>query len=749
MPFCRSCGDIVHGTKCGKCGGRPVGGIVKVHEQGSQTGIAATTSNDTRSRTIIATLLRHNQEIQPSISRPISTRLDPSVSAHIAASTSTSAPTLSPDRKPGLTLDVDTLPASAGVLPDPDGGSQLSKVYGSVLQPRSSLAHHACAHCATHFQPDATIFPDPSPSASAGLKTEGGFVANGGRVWHRACFSTSPAVDLLGRPTCATCFETHLKPAAAAAAPRMPITKPKTLKEEASPAIDELHSKLGISQPAREGTSSRSRSREASPGRLESPQRDRTSARLSSPLGSAPAPAPAHHEGHSNDNLETTPTKREGKHSAPSRSPSRSPLPFSWSTKDTAASTPATQLFSSSTSTSTSDAVSISPRQSVDLSDEARCSTCDRALFNIAGGGSHYAYGQAMFVKPPGVGPVHLECAPLEKVVPSTFAVRRGRAQSMVMDTSSFHYGQENESLEDLMSSISTESASSTNAGSGAGSGTLRGLKSPSMADVSLSGVAFRPSPSASASIALPPTGSSPGALSKASSSGLGRQTCAGCGAGVVPMERGVVAGPSGSRWHTACLVCGGRDSTPPPSDFRTVRTRTKSFGSSAPASAVVAKREREEGKVGCGKKLDSGARCDEQGTPYCRECWMSLQHRSPTMSPLSPTFTGSSNIWTRSGLTFGLTRQMTGSGMTGPAPVSLARQATEHGVERIICDGRRRRGRGWDFYQAPGVTHSLGTIRDKPGRVRPRPKSMYALPGRGMFLVQQMTGSTDAPGHD
>lgn len=63
-------------------------------------------------------------------------------------------------------------------------------------------------------------------------------------------------------------------------------------------------------------------------------------------------------------------------------------------------------------------------------------------------------------------------------------------------------------------------------------------------------------------------------------------------------MERGVVPGPQGSRWHASCLICGG----------------------------VEAKgRRREGGKAGCGKKLDSGAKTDAEGSVWCRECLVSV----------------------------------------------------------------------------------------------------------------------------
>ena len=62
-------------------------------------------------------------------------------------------------------------------------------------------------------------------------------------------------------------------------------------------------------------------------------------------------------------------------------------------------------------------------------------------------------------------------------------------------------------------------------------------------------------------------------------------------------MERGVVPGPQGTRWHANCLLCGGKEAKG---------------------------RRKEEGKPGCGKKLDSAAKTDCDGRVWCRECLVS-----------------------------------------------------------------------------------------------------------------------------
>lgn len=72
---------------------------------------------------------------------------------------------------------------------------------------------------------------------------------------------------------------------------------------------------------------------------------------------------------------------------------------------------------------------------------------------------------------------------------------------------------------------------------------------------------------------------------------------CPECNMSVSPMERGVVPGPGGTRWHASCLICGGKGTKP---------SRNKSD------------------KPGCGKKLDSAARMDSYRRAWCQECLVS-----------------------------------------------------------------------------------------------------------------------------
>ena len=168
------------------------------------------------------------------------TALASRVSEHIASATNSLT---SPHIKHS-SVSEEAILSAPDVITSPYS-SELSKVYGSVLQPKESLESFHCHVCSAPFSPDATIYPDPT-DASGGrymcrscfsqnggsrgncvecsrpvliLKSEGGFVENAGRVWHKKCFHCSgcgksigdrPVVDLLGRPSCAECFDTCL-----------------------------------------------------------------------------------------------------------------------------------------------------------------------------------------------------------------------------------------------------------------------------------------------------------------------------------------------------------------------------------------------------------------------------------------------------------------------------------------------------------------------------------------------------------
>ena len=164
------------------------------------------------------------------------------VTEHIASATNSSSRPSSPLKHSSLSEDA--ILSAPDVVLSPHS-SELSKVYGSVLQPKESLESFHCHVCSEQFTPDATIYPHPKDptgerylcrscfSQNGGsrgncvqctrpvllLKSEGGFVEKAGQVWHKRCFLCSgcgksigdnPTVDLLGRPSCAECFDTCL-----------------------------------------------------------------------------------------------------------------------------------------------------------------------------------------------------------------------------------------------------------------------------------------------------------------------------------------------------------------------------------------------------------------------------------------------------------------------------------------------------------------------------------------------------------
>ena len=104
------------------------------------------------------------------------------------------------------------------------------------------------------------------------------------------------------------------------------------------------------------------------------------------------------------------------------------------------------------------------------------------------------------------------------------------------------------------------------------------------------------------------PRTSSPATQGQVQSSptSTGRFTCGGCHRTVFQMERGVVPGPQGSKWHVLCLICGGKD-------WQAKSLEAKRWGLDAT-------------EVGCGKKLDSQARTDRLGRAYCRNCMVCIR---------------------------------------------------------------------------------------------------------------------------
>ncbi|KAI3622642.1 lim-type zinc finger-containing protein [Moniliophthora roreri] len=292
------------------------------------------------------------------------------------------------------------------------------------------------------------------------------------------------------------------------------------------------------------------------------------------------------------------------------------------------------------------------------------CSVCDKPF-------REGAYGQSIFVKGE-KGPCHVECTPAS---PARRSLSPPPIAPPLPSSSS--------SSNSLSSHKSSSSVSSTSS------------NSPSNGTVRYSSRYSRPpltAPATSVPNSFPRFGSS--------------TSCPGCRKAVSPMERGVVPGPQGTRWHAMCLVCGGR----------------RDFSS---------RREKNKNEPGCGKKLDSAARTDGEGGVWCRECWLMLPSEyepspegSPVRDGLVPTHTGNKVQPQLTGTTT-IARQFTGLGGNGDP--GLLRQLPGGGLS---------------------PTRSISPTKQLSSGVRPRPKSVIGMrssksvdEGRGMFLVRQLTG--------
>lgn len=233
-----------------------------------------------------------------------------------------------------------SLENATDIIASPNG-QVLAKAYGSILQPKETLTSFACAICLTPFEPDATIYPNPLTAAGSEprflcrscftvnggskgecvacskpvlvLKSEGGYIENTGRLWHKRCFrcegcqkdiSSQPMVDLLGNPSCADCFDTCLRRDSPRRheSPRVDREEKKSnlggirsgnRSRQGSPALEELEQKLGILTKSRESspvfeTPTKSSSTRPPPSPLSSPthtpSKSPHSARFVSPM---------------------------------------------------------------------------------------------------------------------------------------------------------------------------------------------------------------------------------------------------------------------------------------------------------------------------------------------------------------------------------------------------------------------------------------------------------------------------------
>ncbi|KAG9005468.1 hypothetical protein FRB94_001553 [Tulasnella sp. JGI-2019a] len=318
MGFCKRCGDIVNGDRCSKCGGTVVSAALRWNP-GASSNTQASDSRNEWATSFERRFLPKAQADPPKpstvVTRPLVSRTPAILSAFkdAASTPSTNAPrpnivrskapvsdkaTYAPSKAPVIPrtpsplknfansyLNPDSPDPSIVLKPDAAGGNSLAKVYGSVLQPVSTIASFVCSACDTPFLPDATIYPNPDDpkvyfcsscfSKNGGsrgacdacgqevlrLKVEGGFVENDGRVWHTGCFkcegcgrdiSTRPMVDVLGRPCCEDCFDGCLKrgnKAASAKSSRNPSPASKAVRGRLGTPNSRADSSTGLASP--------------------------------------------------------------------------------------------------------------------------------------------------------------------------------------------------------------------------------------------------------------------------------------------------------------------------------------------------------------------------------------------------------------------------------------------------------------------------------------------------------------------
>ncbi|KIY72835.1 hypothetical protein CYLTODRAFT_417610, partial [Cylindrobasidium torrendii FP15055 ss-10] len=365
------------------------------------------------------------------------------------------------------------------------------------------------------------------------------------------------------------------------------------------------------------------------------------------------------------------------------------------------------------------------------------CAKCHRKLFSVASAGRYVTVpdeighmetyhqncfkchvcelpfkegvqGQAMFVRGP-KGPSHLECSPpqrstrysIDSPSPKLSPVRKPMSQLTPGGT------------------ITTTTTTTTTTMTSSNSGNYNPRTTPATATVKPRSNTLAAPPSPKASLSTPPSPRRESArymrpttpvVSSAAPRFGGSSYCPGCQKPVSVMERGVVPGPQGTRWHSGCLLCGGKPTNP---------------GTPAYERARQGKRK---GEAGCGKRLDSSAKTDEDNNVWCRDCLLLLatsRGPSPTR-PVVPSNTGPQVPTQLSGTTT-LARHFTGMGSNEG---SLLRQMT--GGASAAAPPR-----------SLSPTKQMG-VRPRPrsvigGHGMSRPKSMDA--GRGMFLVRQMTG--------
>lgn len=698
------------------------------------------------------------------------------ISAHISATTSTT------ERSPLTSRQLaDTLNSSPSGNPILDDGVTLSKVYGSVLQSPESLASYACAECGSIFTRDATLYPDPTDlsrmlcrpcfmgaGASDGegvgpgvkgecaackkpvvmLRSEGGFVENSGRLWHSKCFvcdgcfkniADRASVDLYGRPCCTECFDTSLsRPLRSSVSGNAngKLSKSNSpskedldggrrrsmgkVEDDSKATMDELSRKLGIQSkettpskpPVVDLTTPVSKRSSIIEDRIASSNLADLSERLrTTSFGTTSSRTSLDRDDGVTPRSRRTSASRFPKpanyvssiRASPDHKARRISLQQSMSTPDlTSDVSDGAESSWPSPPTPKGDATasnSVPASSSTVVEDaEAVCDECHKPLYSIVGGGRIVtAPSESGFP-----GRYHSTCF-ICNSCRKPFSEKDGVAAFVVTDN---------------------------------------GLVHPQCAPLPKPTIVTRQRPLSIAPIVRPdPPAPKPAAPRPVSALGnappqtpvsatpftFNSKRCAGCDRTVAVMEPGVVPGPNGSRWHSSCLVCGGKG------------------------------HKKRAGEPGCGKKLDRDAKLDREGRTWCSTCMTLLILNgsitsAPTRTPVSATYTG--NSWVSSqhtGSSASVAPQSTG---TSTSTAHEQRPGSVTPTNNSAMDTLTRRAAG-AMSPTMGMMGGVPVNRTLSARraARPRPKSVSFLPSFGlasrptarMGLLQEHTGTSTA----
>ena len=461
------------------------------------------------------------------------------------------------------------------------------------------------------------------------LRAEGGFVENSGRLWHSKCFlcdgcfkniANRPSVDLYGRPCCSECFDTSLsrplranvtgnkggKLSKSRSPSKEELDGGRMVKgeDESRAAMDELTRKLGIqskevtpSKPPRidittpvSKRSSIIEDRIASSSLADLTERLRTAS-----FGTTSSRTSLDRDDGALPRSRRTSASRFPKpanfvssaRASPDPRARRISLQQSMSTPDLTsdASDGAESSWPSPPTpkgeASTSHPITASPTIAEEDAD-AVCDECNLPLYSIVGGGRVVTvpsesgfpgrYHSACFA-----------CASCRK----PFSEKDGTASFVVTDMGLTHI------QASPCCKIGLHEANYLQCAPAPKPKIVTRQRPLSIAPI------VRPEPPTPKPAAPRPVSSlgnaPPQTPVSASPFTFNNKRCAGCDMTVAVMEPGVVPGPNGSRWHSSCLVCGGKG------------------------------HRKRAGEPGCGKKLDRDAKMGREGRTWCSNCMVSV----------------------------------------------------------------------------------------------------------------------------